>query len=372
MQRTSKSRNNWRGRQKVALTLIAASGKKVALLRPLRKKSFHPAPKNNSFWINIVTHLRRNKPYSEKQLNRWLLVLAAKNIPHTLCPGANAKVYIPPLYTNIAISEVTAVENETSHNYLLTKQLHSSYGTLLLLFSLLFYWHAVKVGWFPLPTWVALHFPPPETWNQNFGLDAYKVSALHQWWRTVTALFLHANGQHLVSNIGIGLLFFIPLFRRIGPSLGILLPILAGTLGNLLTALNSPAYFLSIGFSTALFGGVGILTATSYFDAKENVGSAYSANPFKKLTLPFVYLAAGLSILALFGTGGQGENNIDIQGHFLGFFAGLCIGRLVPIIEKHTLKNTTHHTTLASSMLILFTVLLVVLSWWWGIATVSE
>ena len=82
-----------------------------------------------------------------------------------------------------------------------------------------------------------------------------------QWWRTVTALFLHVSGTHLLNNLAFGTVFLLLLSQVLGPGMTSLAVVAAGAAGNALNALVRPAIHTSIGASTAIFAAVGLLAA---------------------------------------------------------------------------------------------------------------
>src|SRR2546430_1171421 len=99
-------------------------------------------------------------------------------------------------------------------------------------------------------------------WLAEHGaMDAQALFARHEFWRPATALFLHADAAHLISNLGSGLFIFSALLTTLGRLRGILLVGLAAVLGNTLVAdLNYPATYRSLGASTAIFAALGLLT----------------------------------------------------------------------------------------------------------------
>src|SRR5205809_421801 len=67
--------------------------------------------------------------------------------------------------------------------------------------------------------------------------SAEESAILHgQWWRTVTALTLHADASHLAANLATGLLFAAFVIPRLGAGFTWLAILLSGALGNALNA----------------------------------------------------------------------------------------------------------------------------------------
>ena len=135
-----------------------------------------------------------------------------------------------------------------------------------------------------------------------------------EWWRLVTALTLHRDVVHLLSNLAIGGVFVLLLCRELGSGLAWTLLLAAGTVGNLLNALLQSEKHISVGASTAVFGAVGILAALSLV--------RYRRNLRKRWMLP---VAAAMALLALLGTEGK---QTDLGAHLFGFLAGIALGLL--------------------------------------------
>jgi rhomboid protease GluP len=80
------------------------------------------------------------------------------------------------------------------------------------------------------------------------------------WWRTITALSLHADLLHLLSNLASGVIFGIFVAQLLGSGLAWGTILLAGALGNALIALVQAPEHAAIGASTGIFGALGILS----------------------------------------------------------------------------------------------------------------
>jgi len=214
----------------------------------------------------------------------------------------------------------------------------------MLLPLFLIFWHGLRMGWWPLPF---EHIPDPDYWVQAGKLNVSLVRA-GEWWRTATALTLHADSQHLFSNIVFGTPFIILLGRRFGLGIMLAATVLSGMLGNFANALYRDPGYASLGFSTAMFSVVGLLCA--------DIVIRNPVRGLRRLALP---VAAGMAFLALLGTGGD---NIDYAAHIFGLGAGFLVGLAVSALLRHdrTLPRLTE-TALGFSAL-LFLLLC------WGIA----
>jgi rhomboid protease GluP len=153
-------------------------------------------------------------------------------------------------------------------------------------------------------------------WTDAGALDAQAVFGRGEWWRPFTALFLHGDVGHLVSNLVSGVFIFAAVLTTMGRGRGWLLLAVAAVGGNLAAAVNHAGEYRSLGASTAIFAAVGLLTGRALRVVLR------TAHPHRWRAL-FVPLAAGLTVLALHGAGGQ---QTDVIAHVTGFASGLVLG----------------------------------------------
>jgi rhomboid protease GluP len=160
---------------------------------------------------------------------------------------------------------------------------------------------------------------PAVPWFERGSADADRI-LLGELWRTVTALSLHANLAHVLSN-AIGITIFIAALSSIlGPGMALALVLLAGASGNLVNALLHGSNHVSIGASTAVFGAVGMLGGLDLARrGRKNV-------PKRRA---WVSVAAALALLAMLGTGGE---RVDILAHLFGFLFGGVFGLLFALV----------------------------------------
>jgi rhomboid protease GluP len=154
-------------------------------------------------------------------------------------------------------------------------------------------------------------------WVEKGALDAAGVFERGEWWRLATALFLHADGPHVLSNTIGGIFVFSAVLSTFGLARGWMLLAVASLAGNLLAAwVRQPAGYRSVGASTAVFAAVGLLTGRAIRVA------LHSRHPhrWRSLLVPF---GSGVAILALYGAGGV---RVDVMAHLTGFIAGLACG----------------------------------------------
>jgi rhomboid protease GluP len=170
-----------------------------------------------------------------------------------------------------------------------------------------------------------------------------------EWWRLATALTLHGDWLHLLSNIAIGGVFIVYLCRDLGSGLAWSLLLASGMLGNLANAHAQLPSHSSVGSSTAIFGAVGILGAVSLI--------RYRHQFRRKWPLP---VAAALSLLALLGTEGK---NTDLGAHLFGFVFGFGLG----LIAEMLLGYLGRPKWLLNALLATASASVVLTAWWCAI-----
>lgn len=159
---------------------------------------------------------------------------------------------------------------------------------------------------------------------QNLGLGGWdwlaagrvEAGAVQEgaWWRTITALTLHADLGHILGNSVFGVLFGLFAGRFMGSGLAWLLILLGGALGNTVAAWMRPEDFRAIGASTATFAA---LALSSAFVWRRGY---FSGRGWKRAFAP---IFAALALLSFTGAGGE---DTDVLAHVTGFAAGLGLG----------------------------------------------
>ena len=166
----------------------------------------------------------------------------------------------------------------------------------------------------------------------------------------MTGLTLHADTVHIFGNVIIGGAMVHFLCRLLGYGLGWFLILVSGILGNFLNILMHGPHHNSVGFSTAIFGTIGILAGYQTVTRK--------AAAIREILRP---LAAGAGLLALLGTGGP---RTDLGAHFFGLLTGAVLGALLIFLPPQRILITR------SSMqtnLFITTLLIIGFSWWLAI-----
>jgi rhomboid protease GluP len=160
---------------------------------------------------------------------------------------------------------------------------------------------------------------PTVQWFERGSADADRILR-GELWRTVTALSLHANLAHALSN-AIGIIVFLGALSSIlGPGLSLALVLLAGAAGNLANALIHGSSHVSIGASTSVFGAVGMLGG---------LGLARRGRRKVPRRRAWVPVAAALALLAMLGSGGE---SVDVLAHLFGFLFGGVFGLIFAFV----------------------------------------
>jgi len=185
----------------------------------------------------------------------------------------------------------------------------------------------------------------PVNWTELGNAHAGKILT-GDWWRTLTALTLHADWLHLFGNLVLGGLFIQRLCQYLGAGLGWTLVLASGALGNLCNALLQSADHRALGASTAVFGAVGILAAIGVLRKRQSLGPRW--------TLP---VAAALALLAFLGSAGE---RTDIGAHLFGFGCGFALG----LATEGLLRKIGRPGDGLNRGLALFSIVLMAGAWW--------
>jgi membrane associated rhomboid family serine protease len=252
--------------------------------------------------------VRRCAKRSQAEL--YALVLSAKSIESIVVQDGDAfSLLIAPEDVDQADAELTAHDLENQGQPTERKRVSPSPPNIEML---LVYW-AVLLFFFAAARRNALSVQWLEIGSAQVGL----IRA-GEWWRTVTALFLHVSGTHLLSNLAFGTVFLLLLSLVLGPGMTSVAVVTAGAVGNALNALIRPASLTSIGASTAIFAAVGLLAAL-----RQNWRPSSPRD--------WVPLSGGVTLLALLGFG---EGQTDILAHVFGFVSGVCVGSLFAWLDR--------------------------------------
>ncbi len=190
---------------------------------------------------------------------------------------------------------------------------------------------------------------------QEYSMEIYKwkeLGKIHvfnirsgEWHRVVTALTLHKDLAHLLSNLIFGTIFIYLLSLLIGPGAAVFLTLFSGIYGNMINTGFQSYNFMSLGASTAVFGAIGILGGLQ-------IRGVFLSEIYKPWVPPF----SAFCFLVILGTGGT---NVDIFGHFFGFGIGFLLG----IILTYFYNVKFFSSLFFQKLLLLGSFLIIFVSW---------
>lgn len=161
---------------------------------------------------------------------------------------------------------------------------------------------------------VAIHVWSIKYGTKELGLMDSKAVLRGEWWRLFTAVTLHADYGHLISNVVSGFLLFGLAMARYGAGIAVMAGFVGGVLGNILGLfVFGRAGHLSLGASGMVMAALGLLAVQSVHEWRKNLGIT-----------PLVIRAVAAAILILVLTGFSPQ--ADILAHVGGFVGGAAIG----------------------------------------------
>lgn len=256
------------------------------------------------------------------------LVLNSVGIPHRVIGNQHQRwILVPEARAMEALEELANYRRENVGRHGAEEKLEPYKGAITQALS----WIAVLALIHILAEGRALDLD----WKAAGMVDGAAIRA-GELWRPFTALTLHSDLLHLVSNLFFGALFVSLLFQVLGPTLTWSTVLFAGAAGNLLNALIVGPALHSLGASTAVFAALGALTAVQF--------SRKSSTTREKMKR-WIPVMGGVILLGWNGMGSarvdpwQGiqrdpGDNTDIGAHIAGFVCGCLFGALAHQLQR--------------------------------------
>lgn len=282
-------------------------------------------------------------PLNKRQAQLWALVLDSRSIPCCIdTDGSGWQLLVPEKHLESARKELQLYE-EKNLDWPpplppARRLVENTLPTVSILLLLAIFHNLTLLG-FSIPG--------------RGIIDLNEIGAAHagdilngQWWRLVTALTLHADILHLLSNLTIGGVFIVLLCRELGSGLAWSVLLASGVFGNLLNAWVQAPDHRSLGASTTVFGAVGLLAAITVVRYRHHLRRRW-----------FVPVAAGLALLAILGTEGK---QTDLGAHLFGF----CFGLLCGFVAEYLMGKRGRPGRVLNAVLVLISGSIVVVAWW--------
>lgn len=154
----------------------------------------------------------------------------------------------------------------------------------------------------------------------RFGANSKILVAEGEWWRLFTASFIHIGFFHILFNM----YFFYslgPVFERLFGSMNFLIIyLIAGIFGNLLSFVFGSPYTVSAGASTSLYGMLGLAIGLMATYRDDEIIRSFGASFISVVVINVIY-----SLLA---------PGVGIYGHLGGFVAGFLLAGIFPILGR--------------------------------------
>jgi rhomboid protease GluP len=162
-------------------------------------------------------------------------------------------------------------------------------------------------------------------WHDRGSADASLILG-GQLWRCLTAITLHADEAHFLSNLVSGYFILNLLHHRLGAGTVMLLATFGAGVANYLVAQASGPLHVSIGFSTVVFCALGMLAAVETLNlGKRTSASVTGVSGHLRRLRPLI---SAFFVAVLVGLG----QNVDVRAHFYGFGLGAVLGLLTKLI----------------------------------------
>ncbi|WP_431028219.1 rhomboid family intramembrane serine protease [Lysinibacillus sp. LZ02] len=143
-----------------------------------------------------------------------------------------------------------------------------------------------------------------------FGMSINGAIIQGEWWRIITAMFLHGGFMHVLFNMFSLFLFGPELEKMAGKTRFLAIYFLSGIGGGLATVLTQDAIYKTVGASGALFGIFGAFGAILY-------RYRHAMPQLRQIMLPLIVISVILTFL---------QSNVNAASHIGGLATGFVLG----------------------------------------------
>lgn len=259
--------------------------------------------------------------YEHDKLHTLSLVLSSVDIHHKISgsPAHGWQIHVDKKDHSQAVFQIDTYTSENK-NWPVIDQEDNSFTPIFRVQSMLIISCLISI--FSLTgTWSS-----NSPWFEKGAIDTALILYNHEYYRLITALTLHADIVHLMGNCILGGFLLHFYFLLLGNGIGLWALLISSVSANYFNALGHGAGHHSIGFSTAVFSVIGILSALNY--------KHYKFSRPARIVLP---LMAGATMLAFLGSGGE---RTDLGAHFFGLITGLVTGIILGFKQIFNLRHS--------------------------------
>ena len=178
--------------------------------------------------------------------------------------------------------------------------------------------HRGAVIWCLVLVWLHGFVSGPGYRLKEIGQMDSELFAAGEWWRLFTAVTLHADWSHMISNFTTGLVLLGLAMARYGAGVGLLAAFVAGAAGNWFGTMVYDKPYHSLGASGMVLGALGLLALESL---------SYIVKGPKPVRRIFGVMAGACMLFLLFGANPES----DMAAHLGGFIAGIVLGALLSL-----------------------------------------
>ncbi len=258
-----------------------------------------------------------------EQLNTCSLVLSAANITHRIriVTRDQMEIFVASSLWKKAHEELAAYASENANwppqprDFQMPSPVFQAMSPLFI--GCLAGFYGVTGDWQPASIWFAKGAGNSEAILNNSEL-----------FRLVTALTLHADAVHLLSNCALGVFLLHYFLQLTGNGIGLFAMLLTSVTANSLNVLVHGSGHMFVGFSTSVFSIIGMLCTMSF---------AFKGTRTRMALHFFMPVMAGLALLALLGSEGE---RTDLGSHLFGLLCGLVCGNFVRLPLFHSLRTS--------------------------------
>lgn len=249
----------------------------------------------------------------ERRAMDWSLVLVSQGIPVTLDRDSTGGWTLTVAASDLTRAQ-TAIRQFRRENRGFGWQQELPGSGLL--------FHRAVLLWV---TAVALMFSFQDALSS--GLFESRKVRTGEWWRAITAMWLHADPGHLASNAVIGTIVLGLAMARHGAGWALFLAGAAGAAANGIGLMFRPGEYVGLGASGLVMAGLGLLIpqAAPWWRAGR-----------RQTRLAMTAIAAGAFLFVLLGTDPAGDVLVHAAGFGLGLVAALVFLLIPASIRRRT------------------------------------